>query len=69
MKNREARLRRWLAEIYNCRGTLPEQHWPQFAEFYHELGYWDDVTPGRRTDGVDPWDHLEQLLIDQVQNP
>ena len=66
MKNREARLRRWLAEIYNCRGTLPDHHWDQFAKFYAELGYCDDVTPGRRTDGADPWDHLEQQLIKEL---
>ena len=66
MKNREAQIRRWLAQIYNCRGQLAEEAWAKFAKFYAELGYWDDVTPGRRTDGEDPWDHLEQQLIKEL---
>ena len=68
MKEKDAKIRRWLGQIYNCRGQLGEIAWNKFAKFYAELEYWDDVTPGRRIDGRDPWDVFEERLIKDEYN-
>lgn len=62
MDKKEAAIRRWLGQIYNNRGQLNDTAWVKFAKFYADLGYWDDVTPGRRIDGRDPWDVFEEQL-------
>lgn len=66
MDRKEAAIRRWLGQVYNNRGHITDEAWPKFAAFYKELGYWDDITPGRRVDGKDPWDILEQNLVDDT---
>lgn len=67
MRKKDAAIRRWLGQIYNCRGQLPDEAWTKFAAFYEELGYFDDVTPGRRLDGQDPWDQFQEHLANQAE--
>ena len=60
MTNRDVEIKRWLCEMYNNRGLgLPDAAWPKFAAFCEQNGFTDEPLPGRRLDGQDPWDVLQ----------
>lgn len=59
----EAAITRWLAQVYNSRGLLNAEVWPQFAAFILRYGFHlIDVAPGVRIDERDPWVVLERAL-------
>jgi hypothetical protein len=68
MTHKEAEIRRWLGQIYNNRGQLDYAAWVKFAKFCEREGFMDDAVPGKRLDGQDPWDILQENLMDTVAN-
>lgn len=59
MTPKEAAMYRWLCQMYNARGALNEEAWLQFARFCVEFGFDDEPLPGKRVDGLNPWDVFE----------
>lgn len=58
----QAALKRWICQIYACRGVINDSTWEAFAKFCEENGYTDEPPPGKRLDARNRWDVFEEEL-------
>ena len=70
MTEKEAGMRRWICQMYNCRGFgFTEEGWLKFAAFCEANRLTDDVAMGVRPDKADKWDIYEEQILAAANRP